>query len=1082
METFARSLLFHTNFLYIRLATKYIHSPKGEYTAQMMKPTTKNYENVAFADQPFLESIAKYLLATYKKDIHKLHVVLPTRRACLHLKYYLSAFAETTLIAPVIRSMEDFVAEVSSLEIADHLYLLFELYHTYKQFDKAENHNLEQFAPLGTVILRDFDMIDRNLADGKKLFEYLADVKRIETWAEGLGESDELRKSLDHYFEFWKYLKDTYLAFNKKLKQDGKAYSGLSFRWLAENATQLIESKQFEKVIFVGFNQLTIAEETFIRSLLHKGKAEIHWDMDKQYVADNLHEAGRYFRTYLKHETEKLTDEVFEPYVIKGIAENPKKIEIIGVNSRVLQTKVVGDLLDKMMQNIGNAGKQEAFKQSINHTAVLVSEESLLIPLLYSLPIGTETELQTGISLKEHLNITMGLGIEKTPLFTLLKNFFRLQDNIKTDNNGKIAVYYKDLLRILRHPFIFYSAYKEPLQEFLRTVQKENKIFIAFEDLYETVEQTKVCSENDKSNGLKSVVQENNGLKSVVQEENRLKSILQVLFRNWDKKVPNAIAQFFDVILLLDTILDKEKNLLEGEYLLKLYQILKRSHTVFGQQADLMTVNTFKQLFFETIKNTSVPFSGEPLAPVHLMGMLETHTLDFENVIILSCNEGVLPKGKLVNSIIPFDIRAMFGLPTHKETDASAAYTFYRLFHRAKNITLIYAEGGSDDGMQMKEKSRFITQVQNEWKNLKNIEITERQITLPLPVRLENAQQIPKTPDIIAKIRKYLEGKIEDENNNPTKGGITPSYINTYLQNPLDFFKKKVLNLKDPDEMQEWLEANTFGNLIHGYLEQLIEKNQLLGKSLTETDLQRMLKEDGELLQILDKILLQTAGKVVATRGKNMILKRVAQYLLKKFIAMQATQQSLNQIIAVERELKAIIPVEVNGEILQVKLKGNADRIDIQDQAVRVVDYKTGAFDGHKPSAKCKQDLLEQEKYDSKTKISNKGRDKIVQLMIYRYLLLKEVNEGTLKLPPPFDTLPLQYENVKSGFYFFQKLTSDFVEYELKDETNKNDTQTAQTEAFMFYVEDFIATVVRDMLDKSKDFTDETGLEAETEE
>ncbi len=1011
----------------------------------------------AVAHEPFLQSIAHYLLKTFRQELHKIHVVLPTRRACVYLKYYLSAHAETTLIAPVIRSMEDFVTETSALEIADHLYLLFELYHTYKQFDKAENHTLEQFAPLGTIILRDFDMVDRNLADGKALFEYLADVKRIETWAEGLGETDEMRASLDHYFEFWKYLQATYLAFNKKLKQNGKAYTGLAYRWLAENAETLAASKQFEKVIFVGFNQLTVAEEKFIRVLLAKDKAEIHWDMDRQYVGDNLHEAGRYFRSYLQHEASKVTEAVYQPLTIAGIANNPKTIEVISVNSRVLQCKVVGDLLDKTIGYIGKTGKQELFKQSANHTAVLLPEESLLIPLLYALPIGTANGEISGISIKDHLNITMGLGIEKTPLFTLLKNLFRLQEHIKTDNEGRLAVYYKDILRILRHPFIFYSAYKAPLREFLRLLQKENKIFVAFDELQNLAAL--------QANHSKQIAE---GI-----DLQTLQPLFAVLFRNWNKEVPQAITQFFDVVVLLDQVLDKDKNLLEAEYLLKLYQLLKRSQTVFGQQAIHLTVATFRQLFFETIKNTSVPFSGEPLAPMHLMGMLETHTLDFENVIVLSCNEGILPKGKLVNSIIPFDIRAMFRLPTHKETDAAAAYTFYRLFHRAKNITLIYVEGGSDEGMQLKEKSRFITQIQNEWKHLTNLTFVERQISLPLPVRLETSQRITKTPAVIAKIREYLEAKIQDANNPRNKGGITPSYINTYLKNPLEFFKKKVLHLKDPDEMEEWLEANTFGNLIHGYLEEIMQKNDLLNKELTENDLQKLLKDDQELLEILDKIMQQTAGKVVATRGKNMILKKVAQYLLKKFTAMQVQHQEVGQIIAVEHELKAVIPVAVRGEVVQVHLKGNADRIDMQNQTIRVVDYKTGYADGKIPTAKTKKDLLEQSQDE------HKGKDKIVQLMIYRYLLLREVQEGNLMLPPPFDKVPLQYENVRSGFYFFQKLNANFVEYDLKDEVNKNDQAAAQTQSFMAYVEDFIATIVCDMLDENKDFVEEMAFEKE---
>lgn len=1071
---------------------------------------------LAKIDEPFLKSLAKYLLSTYQNNLFALHIVLPTRRACVYLRYYLSEYSTQTFIAPVIRSIDDFVMEMSALEIADHLYLLFELYDTYKQFDKNEDHNLEKFTPLGTVMLRDFDMIDRNRADGKALFEYLSDVKRIEVWAEKLGEEDvEVRKSLDHYVEFWRYLKDTYLTFRKKLISNQKAYAGLAYSWLADNIGTLLDEKRITRVVFAGFNQLTTAEEDFIRTLLRREAGEIYWDMDKQYVADPLHEASRYFRQYLSHEHSKITEESYKDLVTEGIATNPKNINIIGVNSKVLQAKVTGSLLENIIQEVGNQGKTSVFEQSINHTAILLPDESMLMPMLYSLPIGSKAEFESGIRIKDKMNITMGLTMDKTPLFNLLQNLFRLQKNIKLDQDEKISVYYKDLMRVLRHPFIFYSKYQTALKDFLRQIQKENRVFISFEALKAPQPPTGGVFSSPSFSEGESKTPPVGGWGA-----GGLDALFSILFRNWEGKVTNAIEQFFDLVQLLDEILDKDKNLLEAEYLLHLYKTLKRMQTVLGENADKMTPETFKQLLFEILKNAAVPFHGEPLAPMHIMGMLETHALDFENLIILSCNEGVLPKGKLVNSIIPFDIRAMFKLPTHKETDALHAYTFYRLFHRAKNITLIYTEGGGDDGMQTKEKSRFITQLQTEWQQLSNITITEKQLTLPLPETIETAQKIKKTSAVVEKLKEYLEAKMTSSplapeggttpntSNSPfggggasASGGITPSYINMYLKNPLDFYKKKVLNLKDPDEMEEWLEANTFGNLIHGYLEEIIIKNDLLNKQMTEKELQKMLKQDAEIEEILVRIMGKTAGKVISGRGKNMILKRIAQLLLKKFTELQInTDSPVSQIIAVEKELRATIPVVLPDDTtLHVVLKGNADRIDLQDNKIRVVDYKTGHFDGNTPKAKSKEDILQQ----STTK--NASKDKIVQLMIYRYLLLRESQAGNLQLPPPFDKEVLTYTDVEAGFYFFQKLKSGFVGYDLADEaTNlsaeeiaaqskkgkKKDQENStpnldkheQTKLFLEYVEGFIAMVVCDMLDENKDFMQESAFGGDDEE
>jgi ATP-dependent helicase/nuclease subunit B len=1097
-------------------------------------PTTNTTPSAVIAktDEAFLKSLARHLLQKYGKNIHKLHVVLPTRRACVYMRYYLSALSEHTFIAPIIQSIDDFVAETSALEIADPLYLLFELFSTYKLYDKIEEHTLEKFTPLGTVMLRDFDMIDRNMADGKAIFTHLADTKRIDLWAEGLGEDEEVRKSLEYYFEFWKYLKDTYSTFRNHLLKNQKAYAGLAYRWLAENIATLLHTQKIYKVIFAGFNQLTVAEETFIRTLLQNHAAEIHWDMDKIYVADQLHEASRYFRQYLRHEHQKVNEEIYKPFVIDSISQNKINIDIISVNSKVLQAKVTGHLLENIITEIGKQQLQQVFAQHINHTAILLPEESLLMPLLYSLPIGSQAELNTGIRIKDQMNITMGLSMDKTPLFNLLQNLFRLQKNIKTDQNENLSVYYKDFMRVLRHPFIFYSKYQTLLKDFLQKIQKENRIFISFEMLNNAYSSNNAQKNNNSISNIKNIKENNEEIIATDKEELCLETIFSVLFRNWNGKVSVAIQQLFDLVQLLDKILDKDKNLLEAEYLLHLYKTLKRTQTVLGQHTETMRIETFRQLLFELLKTTSVPFYGEPLAPMHIMGMLETHALDFENIIILSCNEGILPKGKLVNSIIPFEIRAAFGLPTHKETDALHAYTFYRLFHRAKNISLIYAEGTGEDSMQSKEKSRFITQITQEWKHLKNITITQKNLSLPLPETIEMATKIKKTSEVVDKLKAYLEGKIlpnetqhtekytekstentsnttnkqtenvanvESTENLQTTGGLTPSYINTYLKNPLEFFKKKVLNLKNPDEIEEWLESNTFGNLMHGYLEDIIVKNDLLGKDLDEKELQKMLKDDQEIEAILVKLMEKTAGKVITGRGKNMILKRVAQFLLKKFMEMQV-QKDISYMIAVEKELKATIKVQLaDNSTLEVLLKGNADRIDMIEQKIRVVDYKTGHSTGKEVSAKTQKDILEQ------SPEKNKDKDKIVQLMIYRYLLLREVQAGNIQLPAPYDKNPLHYADVQAGFYFFQKLKADFIGYKLEDEMSmppKKETEREkfivvypdnspkakkdipsttrekheETALFFEYVENFIGEVVRDMLDETKDFTTKTAF------
>ncbi|MEM6299659.1 MAG: PD-(D/E)XK nuclease family protein, partial [Bacteroidota bacterium] len=457
-----------------------------------------------------------------------------------------------------------------------------------------------------------------------------------------------------------------------------------------------------------------------------------------------------------------------------------------------------------------------------------------------------------------------------------------------------------------------------------------------------------------------------------------------------------------------------------------------------------VSVPTFKQFLFEAIRETTIPFTGEPINPIQVMGMLESRALDFENVIILSCNEGVLPQGKSYNSIIPFDVKKQFGLPTHLASESSFAYTFYRLLHRAKRITLVYTTDSDATGGG--EKSRYLAQIEHEMAEMENITLKKRQVNLPLPQRKKSSLQITKSEDIQFRLRTYL-----------TKEGLTPTYISRYLNDPLQFFQQKILGLYEDRGVEEELQAVTFGNLIHGAIERLFES--LVGKTVTPDNIQA-LRKTTDFDALLTEVLAEQAGGILQDRGKTYLLKQTAANLLLDFLEQQEEDSGF-QLIAQEHKMEAQLSVTVSEqETIMVKLCGTADRIiQTPEGSLHLIDFKTGKFDERSLKIESVQQLL----YEPKKRY-------VVQLVLYRYLLLCAVEEKTLpKLTPGFT---LTNENIISDFLYFKALDEKLKTYTLKEEPKDNSD-------FKNQVERFITVLVRDMLDASKPFSESLELVVE---
>lgn len=955
---------------------------------------------------PFLEELAQSIYKKHKDDFLNLYVVLPSRRSAVYFRMYLAKIVDGPIIAPNILSMDDFVKQLSKLYVPSQVELLLRLYDTYKKYDHEKANNLERFTPLGSTLLKDFSMIDKNLTEYAAIhvFEYLKDVKALERWGKELGRDIDASEhpSLLNYFAFWEHLEKTYADFRKSLLEDGFAYSGLAYRKVHENLEQLITENKIEHVVFAGFAQMTGAEEDIIRTCIKLKKATTYWDADNYYMKNTWHEAGDYIRNYQKKWLPK------ETVFANGLTQLPKEINLIESPDELSQArytgKLIGDVIEDAIKNKG----LEKLKKSVNQTAILLPDGSMLNPVLYSLPDYTSQ----GFTTANYLNLTMGTSLKNSQLADLILLLFKMQERALSGKSWKI--YYLDLEHLLAHPFLLFEpTSKEIVQEILAFIRSQNIVYIEHSELL------KLCSES---------------------------RFLTLIFKAWEGNMFVAIEHLKAISEHLSEQLDSQKNSLEQELLFQFYTLLNNLYDAFKKrESENLRLNTFRYFLFELMKNHSVPFSGELVSPFQIMGMLESRTLDFKHVIILSCNEGHLPKSKVIDSVVPFGMRVHYKLPTHQENDGSFAYTFFRLFHRAEKITLIYkaTQVGEGEG----EPSRFIQQIENEWGNFSNIKINKLKLELPAPSFVEKEKvSIKKDKAVIQKIKEVL-----------TKGR-SPSAINAYIRSPLEFFYKHLLKLEDPENVEEYLDQRTFGTMLHDTLEEILTPYKSTGKPIDSDELASISKDDKLIRICLYRAVEKSLLKMDVDTGKNHLLKEAAIELIKRYFKNESEKEPY-QIVDLEGYHGASITIPMSDwDTPTFKVAGKADRIDLRKKDgyyhLRIVDYKTGTYE---KSKQLNASTLEQ-------LFSNHEKEKIVQLMLYKYMIIREIQENKVEnLPKDFS---LERDIISAGFVFFRKLEDDFVEYNLKDIPTNN-------LAFIDYVEKFLVIFAKDLLDTNKAFTED---------
>jgi hypothetical protein len=611
----------------------------------------------------FIEQLSQTLIQTHGEHLGELCIVFPSRRACAFMEASLAKHIPHATWSPKMYSIEDFVPQLQQVNILDPISLTFELWPIYKL--AFPNETFDQFYAWGQMIVADFNEVDLHLIDGEKIFQNLAELKRIDVTIDGwLNEDGKLSPHQQQYMRFWELLGTFYRALQSQLFAQGMASPGQALRTLVTKVKATKPLLPWRRVIFAGFNALAPAEEALIFSLVKWDLADCFWDLDAWYTENEQQEAGRFFRE-LRRRWEAALPALAGKWnwIGRHLETSTKEMVLTAVPKRVGQAKAAGLLLEEMSEGI--------VPESL---ALVLPDENLLFPVLHSLPE----------SLRD-INVTMGYPLRNTPLYGLVDSVLTLHENaarLRPGGVGQPVYYFRDIVAILRHPYIHQLASEES-RETMREITQENMIYLA------------------PTYFLRF-------------EENH---ILRFLFEPWTD-LGAAIRYLLDLYMRLKTAFEarqKTENPLptvESEILFQFFSLTQKIQTKLDKYLDENDLNTFRRIYREVIVGASLPFAGEPLKGIQVMGMLETRVLDFDRLIILSVNEGIIPPKQQQNTMIPYSIRKAFGMPTHEDKDAVYAYHFYRLMQRAKQVQLIYDTQA--DSLGGGEKSRFIAQIEAE--------------------------------------------------------------------------------------------------------------------------------------------------------------------------------------------------------------------------------------------------------------------------------------------------------------------------------------------------------------------------------
>lgn len=817
----------------------------------------------------FLDKIAQVIIKDYSNNLSNTVLILPNKRAKIFLIEALKNQIESNIICPKIISIEDFIQEISTIRSIDSIELVFEFYEVYlKLTDVKSQQSFDLFANWAKMLLQDFNEIDRYLLDPNHVLSYLKDIEDIKKW--GI-EVENKTKLLEKYIDFWKLLPNYYQSFYSHLLQKGIGYQGLIYREAVNKLNSFSKSVPDTKYVFAGFNALNAAEEKIVQSLLASNQAKIYWDIDHAFLNDPYHDAGLFIRRF-KDKWSYYKSNPFE-WVANDFLKDKKNVNIIGTPKTIGQAKIVGGIIDELIANDPTI--------SLDKVAIVLGDENMLIPLLYSLPSSVGA-----------LNITMGFSSKNNPAQILIAKLFKMHTAALSRNGKSYVFYYKEVLGILTHPLIEPYSNTSAL---VNTIIQYNYTFITHQKIIEL---------NPNPSDL-----------------------FLLLFGKWEE---GSLKVLCDISQLLQTIKgnlnnDNEEEKITKAFVFSIFKVINKLTSYYSKYDHINTIDTLHAIYKQVIDLAEVSFEGEPLNGLQIMGVLESRVLDFETVIITSLNEGKLPAGKSQNSFIPYDVKRELELPTFKEKDAIYTYHFYHLLQRAKNVYLLY--NTESEGLDAGEKSRFITQLQVEYPNQHNL--TPEIYNAVVPEKAYHPMVIPKSESVMARLKEIAEN------------GFSPTTLTSYIRNPIQFYFQRILKIKEVEEVEENIAVNTLGTIIHETLRSLYDP--FIGKFISESDILSCIKQiDAEVMKQFK--IEYKEGEIKKGRNLLAfeVAKRNVYNFLKVELESVISGDAI-KILALEQRFERTF--EHSNLPFPIKIGGSVDRIELRNGVLRIIDYKTGKVD-----------------------------------------------------------------------------------------------------------------------------------------
>lgn len=868
---------------------------------------------------PFLYKIAELFYAQYGNELYRHTFVFPNRRAGFFFQKYLAEIASKPLFSPSVITIQELFTSMSSYRLADKIEMLVMLYDHFGKISGSDE-SFDDFLYWGEMLLNDFNDVDKYMADAKQLFRNVYDfrsmgddlthltekqkeaIRRFWTNFMPVGESETKKK----FQETWQILYDLYSSFRTELQKKGLAYEGMMFRDVAERARageldytgnegvpegeenpdrqEKQRRSHSASYVFVGLNALTPAETVLLEYLKNRDITDFYWDYDSPQVRDNQNRASLWVNENLRRFPSQFTLPDSDGDGEKTEPENKTKtsIEVIGIPSGVGQAKHVTQILSRLIESGAIPDPDEAID-----TAVVLPDERLLLPVLYSIPeeIGK-------------INVTMGYSLSYSSISALMEHIAGLQRNIRK-SAGEMMFYHRNVLSILNHPLVYTPA-KEEAETLKTYILTYNRIVMS-------------------------------------EAEFPSHPLFQLIFR--------PLTEWYDIFEYIKDILtfiygnltdekrDKEEAGnstrpidLEREFIVQYHKTVTRlQDRLHG--AKNMSMETCFRLLKKLANSISVAFSGEPLSGLQVMGVLETRVVDFENLIILSMNEGVFPLKDPVNSFIPFTLRKGFGLPVYEHQDSTYAYHFYRMISRAKRVFMLYDTRTEE--MQTGEVSRYFYQLKYLYPDYFNI--SERVVTYDVAAPEISPVSVTKTSEVLRKLNAFRQGG---------ESFLSASLINNYINCPLQFYFTAVEGLYEEDEVRESVESDLFGSIFHKLMETIYRRYK--DRTVTPDVLTSIAKDDDLLTRLLEEAFAEYYFKQKDNPrpllGQHYLIGEILRSYVKQTLEMD---KQFTPFDFVGAEYRFRMPYLVNDN-LTVNFKGIIDRIDKVGDSYRIIDYKTG--------------------------------------------------------------------------------------------------------------------------------------------